>query len=390
MNRIFTVDLGPKTWDSNLGRIQLNLPATPYEMLDVLDKLNVSSPEEVGTRWVQYWDYKYLSDCIRGKVGFVQLNALAERLSTMEPELQEPFRALVEMERRRDPQNLSVERLLVLADHAQDVRVVADVTNDEQLGRFYCENGFIEAVNDVPEEAYELLDFEKIGFEMCQAEHGIFFHGCYAMVDEEIPQEDRVYELKKPSYTVLLEAENIWTGQKADLKLPTSREAIQDQLEQIGIVSPNQLYFTCRDCRVPNLADAFSRLTDIYEANHFAWAVEDVEEKMLPTYKALLDAMHCYDLHDAADLAGSLDDYILSRHICTSEDMAREVLKVTVAPEELAVLEKHIDLSGYGEELLEIEMGRGQSAMTDYGHIQRADGEVMFERPEQPEPEMQM
>ena len=390
MNKIFTVDLGPKPWDSNLGRIQLNLPATPYELLDVLDKLNVSTPEEVDTKWVQYWDHKYLSDCIRGKVGFVQLNALAERLSAMEPELREPFHALVEMERRRDPQSLSVERLVVLADHAQDVHIAPDVTNNEQLGRFYCDNGFIDAVNDVPDEAYQLLDFEKIGREMCQAEHGIFIHGCYAMVDEELPPEDRVYDLKKPSYTVLLEVENIWTGQKVDLELPANREAIQDRLGQIGVKFPNQLYFSCRDCRVPNLADAFSRLTDIYEANHFAWAVEDVEEKMLPTYKALLDAMHCYDLQDAADLAGSLDDYILSRHICTAEDMAREVLKVIVAPEELAVLEKHIDLNGYGEELLENEMRRGQSAMTDYGHIQRADGEMMFDCPEQPEPEMQL
>ena len=384
------MDLGPKTWDSNLGRIQLDLPATPYEMLDVLDKLNVSSPEDVGTRWVQYWDHKYLSDCIRGKAGFVQLNALAEQLSTMEPELREPFHALVEMERRKDPQSLSVERLLVLADHAQDVRMVADVTNDEQLGRFYCENGFIEAVNDVPEEAYELLDFEKIGFEMCQAEHGIFFHGCYAMVDEEIPQEDRVYDLKKPSYTVLMEVENIWTGQKMDLELPTCREAIQDQLGQIGIVSPNQVHFTCKDCRVPNLADAFSRLTDIYEANHFAWAVEDIEEKMLPTYKALLDAMHCYELHDTVELAESLSDYTLSRHICTAEDMARDVLALIVASKELDILEKHVDLYAYGTELLEMEMERGQSAMTDYGHIQRADGEMMFECPQQTEPEMQL
>ena len=390
MNRIFTVDLGPKTWDSNLGRIQLNLPATPYELLDVLDKLNVSTPEEVGTRWVQYWKHLFLGDCVNGKIGFVQLNALAERLSSMEQELQESIHALVEMEWCKDPHSLSVERLVVLADHAQDVHMIPDVTNDEQLGRFYCDNGFIDEVNDVPEEAYELLYFEKIGREMRQAEHGIFFRGCYVVLDENIPQEDRVYELKQPSYTVLMEVENNWTGQKADLELPTSREAVQDHLEQIGIVSPNQLHFTCRDCRVPNLTDAFSRLTDIYEANHFAWAVEDVEEKMLPTYKALLDAMHCYDLHEAADLAENLSDYTLSRNICTAEDMAREVLKVAVAPEVLAVLEKHIDLKGYGEELLEIEMGRGQSAMTDYGHIQRADGELMFECPQQTEPEMQL
>ena len=120
----------------------------------------------------------------------------------------------------------------------------------------------------------------------------------------------------------------------------------------------------------------------------------DLDETLLDFPRAERENFHAVFARFAALPAGAYERFHVINDglwkLLERGEIAREVLKVIVAPEELAVLEKHIDLNGYGEELLENEMRRGQSAMTDYGHIQRADGEMMFDCPEQPEPEMQL
>ena len=51
---------------------------------------------------------------------------------------------------------------------------MVDALNDRQLGRFYAENGFVPEVENLSDEAFNLLDFEQIGRKMRKGEDGTF------------------------------------------------------------------------------------------------------------------------------------------------------------------------------------------------------------------------
>ena len=58
---------------------------------------------------------------------------------------------------------ITTQELMMLASNVDHCQVLADVNTDEALGKFYVENGFREDLDALPDSAYALLDYAKIG-----------------------------------------------------------------------------------------------------------------------------------------------------------------------------------------------------------------------------------
>ena len=186
--KVFSVYLGDPDSSSHA---ELDLPATPWELIDALDKLRLKDGQD------PYWQVEDI-----GRYGFLapllddcdlyQFNALAEQLSTFDRVEDIAFEGLVQMEVDKLCQtnggDLTLQRLLDLAYSVDRCHVVPGVRDDEALGRFYVENDFLPELEQVPDSVLELLDYAKIGEKMRRDEHGAMTPNGYVVREAELRQ----------------------------------------------------------------------------------------------------------------------------------------------------------------------------------------------------------
>ena len=396
MNKIFGVELS-----SGSGRYcELDLPATDYELLDALDKLRLANGEPMRLEVCNYYDFAYLAPFLSDTSNLYELNALSRKLADLNPAQQTAFAGLLKMEVKKRDGDILVPKLIDLAYSADCCHVVAEALNDSQLGRFYADNGFISLTDKTPDSVYELLDFEALGRKARNEEGGVFVerdaYGCcgYVVRHTDLVEAYKDMDLapKKPPYTVLLELTKGWFHDSAydsektvQLWFPSSPAEMDHALNELGAATWSEVSFQCIDCRVPALMDAVSGANNVAEVNRFSQWLDNIPQEKLAGYKALLAATQCRDLQNAMMLMDALDSYIFTPSFSSPEDVARGELKVTMAESDAEILVPHVNLYTYGEALLQSQ----HAILTEYGVIERQDGQPMLTRQSQ-EMEMKM
>lgn len=396
MNKIFSVELS-----GGSGRYcELDLPATDYELLDALDKLRLVNGEPMRLEVCNYYDFAYLAPFLSDGFNLYELNALSRKLAALNPIQQTAFAGLLKMEIENRDGDILIPKLIDLAYSADCCHVVAEALNDSQLGRFYADNGFIPITESVPDSVYELLDFEALGRKARKEEGGVFVdrdtYGCsgYVVRHADLAEAYKDMDLtpKKPPYTVLLELTKGWfhdpayDSEKAvQLWFPSSPAAMDHALNELGAATWSGVSFQCVDCRVPALMDAVSSANNVAEVDRFSQWLGNIPQEKLAGYKALLAATQCRDLQNAMMLMDALDSYIFTPSFSSPVDVARGELKVTMAESDAEILLPHVNLYTYGEALLQSQ----HAILTEYGVIERQDGQPMLTRQTQ-EMEMNM
>lgn len=383
MNKVFELYIANALRDEERYAV-LDLPATPYEMLDALERAGCRSSEEAYYQVEEYLDFEYLESVISPDCSLNHLNALAEKLSELNDRQSITFEGLLRMEQEKNEGQISIHTLLQLAHNADCCHVVGEARNDSQLGRFYAENDFFEELADLPDKVFELLDFERIGREQRQAEGGVFTRGGYVVQNtelEQIPLPDD--PPPKPDYTVLLEVGHAFfnAGENADrsavIRLPASEEELDKTLEELDAVCWEECGFVCLDCAVPWAREWMEDEENLGTIRPFAEKLDQLQRQgQLPKYKALLLATGCEDLQDALELVDSVKEMVFSPEIDSPKDVALAELQTVFDGENLKNLLRHLDLDGYGQELIAAD----HEALTPYGLLHRQDGEPIPSR----------
>lgn len=76
----------------------LNLPASPYEMLDAMDKLRLSEGSDIKFRVDEYYRFGSLVPFLSELNDLCALNALAQKLSELDDRQEIAFEGLLKME----------------------------------------------------------------------------------------------------------------------------------------------------------------------------------------------------------------------------------------------------------------------------------------------------
>lgn len=146
----------------NSNHAELELPATPWEMVDAMDKLRLSEGQKPYWQVEDMGRYEFLAPHLDG-YDLYQFNALAEKLRTFSDVDAVAFEGLVQMELNNLYQNnggdLTLRRVLDLAYSVDCCHVVPGITDDAALGQFYVENDFLPALATVPDSVLEMLDY---------------------------------------------------------------------------------------------------------------------------------------------------------------------------------------------------------------------------------------
>ena len=150
-------------WTNSHEEMYLDLPAAPWELVDAMEKLNLTEEADLYVQAEEYYDFDYIQSFIPESTSLSQLNELCATLNSMDEMDRIGFRGLLQSSAFYDRFNLSVEKLMDIALAKGCYHIAEGVGNDAQLGRYLCLNGFIDGTLELPEKLYELLNFEKIG-----------------------------------------------------------------------------------------------------------------------------------------------------------------------------------------------------------------------------------
>ena len=394
--KIFQVYLAKADVPNNDAYATLDLPASPWELWDAIEKVRLKDGEELYMEIEDYYDFSCLAPHLSGlDITLMELNNLAAHLSELDELQQIGFNGLlqiaVERKRWENAGILTVQDMRDLSVSA-DCCHVADVTDDAQLGRFYAENDFVPEVNGLPNELFEMLDFAKLGKKMRIEEGGVYTGNDYVVQSRNLRTAPPCQKglPQKPDYLFRLMLglhPDIGDDRTTELDLPASEEALAAAQEQLGTLNWENTVVLNYDGILPN-AVFFADLPSELEAfNALAKAVRDMPRSEMTKLKALLEQFEVRDIETAMRLTEHLDNYILTPDLSSPQETAIDQLRFMTDEHSMELLIPHVNLYTYGCDVIKED----NAVLSPYGLLHRADYQPMLTPVQQiQEPEMTM
>ena len=378
MDKAFTVSLCNPDKDTY---VTLELPADPYAVLDAWERLRLAPDTRVEWEMEDYGEFPVLFPGLQSGEGFPALNALAERLTSLDSRQRTAFEGLVKLQ---DGRPMEPDALITLSEQAKHCQVAPEATDDASLGRVYAANGSIPEVKDVPDKVFELLDFQLLGRRIRQSEGGVFTRQGYVVPDGNWkPTEGQEPRIAPEVPTGFFRLELRLGEERAELTLPAGQELVEvrERMEAVGL--PN-CAVTAFHSRVPQLPAAWATPERLDTLNCLAIRLMVLAERdslALIKYKSVLEVSSISSLEDAMALTERLGAYNLNWAAASPEDVARGELRRSMGEENADLLCRYLNLYGYGEALIQQYGGE----LTDYGLLTRADGQPV-QKPLPPQP----
>ena len=385
--RILRVYLAKNDTPYSAAYAKLELPASPWEVWDALDKVRLQTDDILYMEIEDYFAFEYLSPHLDGlDISLNELNDLAAQLAALDEVQGIAFEGMFSIEvQRKVNTNGGVITLQDLRDLAVSAKTdcyhVVDAADDAQLGRFYAENGFIPELDGISDGVFEMLDFAGIGRMMRCSENGVFVNSLYVLRDGELTTAPPVQKTlpEKPGYLFRLTLglhPDIGGNRTTELDLPASEEALAAAQEQLGTLNWENTVVLNYDGILPNAAFFADLPSELETFNEIAKAVQDMPfpEKQLPKLKALLEQFEVQDIETAMGLTEHLDDYVLTPEISSPQETAIDQLHFMTDDHSVELLISHVNLYAYGCDLIRED----NAVLSPYGLLHRADYQPML------------
>ena len=385
--RLFHVYLAKECIPNNEAYAKLNLPASPWELWDAMDKVRLQTDDILYMEIEDYDAFEYLSSHLDGlDISLNELNDLAALLSALDEVQEVAFEGLFSIEvQKKVNANGGVITLQDLRDLAVSAKTdcyhVVDAADDAQLGRFYAENGFIPELDGISDGVFEMLDFAGIGRMMRHSENGVFVNSLYVLRDGELTTAPPVQKTlpEKPGYLFRLTLglhPDIGDDRTVTLILPAAEAELLDAQAQLGTEGWEGVAVIDYDGIIPYAAEFTDLPMELEEFNVLAAAVRDMPspEKQLPKLKALLKQFEVQDIETAMGLTEHLDDYVLTPEISSPQETAIDQLHFMTDDHSAELLLSHVNLYAYGCDLIRED----NAVLSPYGLLHRADYQPML------------
>lgn len=383
--KIFEVYLAKEGVPNNEAYAKLDLPASPWELWDAMEKVRLKDGEALYMEIDDYYAFEYLAPHLEElDISLNELNDLAARLATLDEVQGIAFEGLFSMEVQKKVNTnggvITLQDLRNLAVSAKtDCYHVVDAADDAQLGRFYAENEFIPELDGVSNEIFEMLDFTGIGRMMRCSENGVFVGSLYVLRDGELTTAPPIQKTlpEKPGYLFRLTlglCPDFGGDRTAVLDLPASEEALVAAQEQLGTLNWENTVVLNYDGIVPNVATFADLPMELEEFNAFTKAARDIPRFEVPKLKALLEQFEVQDIETAMGLTEHLADYVLTPDLSSPQETAIDHLRFMTDDHSAELLLSHVNLYAYGCDLIKED----NAVLSPYGLLHRADYQPML------------
>ena len=383
--KIFHVYLAKEGVPNNESYAKLDLPASPWEVVDALDKVRLNEGEQLYMEIEDYDAFEYLSPHLDGlDISLNELNDLAARLATLDEVQGIAFEGLFSMEVQKKVNTnggiITMQDMRDLAVSAKtDCYHVVDAADDAQLGRFYAENDFVPELEGISDAVFEMLDFAGIGRMMRCSENGVFVDSLYVLRDGELTTAPPVQKALpgKPGYLFRLTLglhPDIGDARTVTLDLPAAEAELLDAQEQLGVEGWEGVTVIDYDGIIPYAADFTDLPMELEEFNAFTKAARDIPRFEVPKLKALLEQFEVQDIETAMGLTEHLADYVLAPEISSAQETAIDHLRFMTDDHAAKLLLSHVNLYAYGCDLIKED----NAVLSPYGLLRRADYQPML------------
>ena len=385
--KVFAVYLAKEDVPNSEAYATLELPASPWELWDAMEKVRLKDGEALYMEIDDYYAFEYLAPHLEElDISLNELNDLAARLATLDEVQGIAFEGLFSMEvQRKVNANGGVITMQDMRDLAVSAKTdcyhAVDAADDAQLGLFYAENDFIPELDGVSDAVFKMLDFAGIGRIMRCSENGVFVGSLYVLQDGELTTAPPVQKTlpEKPGYLFRLTLglhPDIGGNRTTELDLPASEEVLAAAQEQLGTLNWENTVVLNYDGILPNAAFFADLPSELEAFNEFAKAVQDMSspEKQLPKLKALLEQFEVQDIATAISLTECLDDYVLTPEISSPQETAIDQLHFMTDDHSVELLLSHVNLYVYGCDLIKED----NAVLSPYGLLHRADYQPML------------
>ena len=370
---------------NNEAYAKLDLPASPWELWDALDKVRLQTDDILYMEIEDYYAFEYLAPHLDGlEISLNELNDLAALLSALDEVQEAAFEGLFSMEvQRKVNANGGVITLQDLRDLAVSAKTdcyhVVEAADDAQLGRFYAENDFVPDLDGVSNEVFEMLDFAGIGRMMRCSENGVYVNSLYVLRDAELTTAPPVQKTlpEKPGYLFRLTlglCPDFGGDRTAVLDLPASEEALVAAQEQLGTLNWENTVVLNYDDILPNAAVFADLPSELEEFNAFTKVARDIPRFEVPKLKALLEQFEVQDIETALFLTEHLADYVLTPDLSSPQETAIDHLRFMTDDHSAELLLSHVNLYAYGCDLIRED----NAVLSPYGLLHRADYQPML------------
>ena len=385
--KVFAMYLAKEGNPNSDAYAKLDLPASPWELWDALEKVRLQTDDILYMEIEDYYAFEHLAPHSDGlEISLNELNDLAALLSALDEVQEVAFDGFLRMEvQNKVDINGGVITLQDLRDLAVSAKTdcyhVVDAADDAQLGRFYAENDFVPELEGISDAVFEMLDFAGIGRMMRCSENGVFVGNCYVLRDSELTAAPPCAKglPSKPSYLFRLTLglhPDFKDVRTVTLDLPATEAKLSAAQEQLGTLKWENTVVLNYDGILPNAASFADRPVELEAFNELAAVVRDMSspEKQLPKLKALLKQFEVQDIETAIGLTEHLDDYVLTPEISSPQETAIDQLHFMTDDHSVELLISHVNLYAYGCDLVRED----NAVLSPYGLLHRADYQPML------------
>jgi len=396
--KVFAVYLAKEDVPNSEAYATLELPASPWELWDAMEKVRLKDGEALYMEIDDYYAFEYLAPHLEElDISLNELNDLAARLATLDEVQGIAFEGLFSMEvQRKTNANGGIITMQDMRDLAVNAKTdcyhVVDAADDAQLGRFYAENEFVPELDGISDEVFEMLDFAGIGRMMRCSENGVFVGSLYVLQDGELTAAPPVQKTlpEKPGYLFRLTLglhPDIGDDRTVTLILPAAEAELLDAQAQLGTEGWEGVAVIDYDGIIPYAAEFTDLPMEMEAFTEFTKAVKDIPARQvqLPKLKALLEQFEVQDIGTAILLAEHLDDYILTPELSSPQETAVDQLHFMTDDHSVELLISHVNLYAYGCDIIKED----NAVLSPYGLLHRADYQPMLS-PVQQSQEMEM
>ena len=372
--------------------VELTFPVSQYEMMDAFEQIHTKSPGDVYWQVDEFYCFDYLAPHLDESMSIFEFNSLTEQLSKLDARQVIAMEGLLNMAVQKHMQEnsgpITEQEPMMLASNVNRCHVLADIHTDEALGKFYVENGFREDLDALPDSVYALLDYAKIGKQMCESAAGTFTPHGYVVRTEELEPLPDCEPQREISYMIRLTLMNHENEQKtAVLDLPATEQRLLEVQEELAAPEWYDAQFTGCDAIVPQLNTMLTDVEDLPRINELAQSLQELKASgQLTKFKAVVGATQCETLEDVFDRLEKLSQYCFETKICDKDALVRDELEFVLGGKDADLIYKHLNREAYAEDVLK-QYG---AELTPYGMVNREDFGPLHEPiPEQQQEQMQ-
>ena len=349
--------------------VELTFPVSQYEMMDAFEQIHTKSPGDVYWQGDEFYCFDYLAPHLDENMSIFEFNSLTAQLSKLDERQETALEGLLQMQADKHMQENS--GIMMLASNVDRCHVLADVHSDEALGKFYVENGFREDLDALPDSAYALLDYAKIGKQMREDEGGVFTPHGYVVRTEELQPLPDCEPQRELSYMIRLTLMNHENEQRAAvLDLPATEQRLLEVQNELDAPEWFDAQFTGCDAIVPRLNTLLTDVEDLPRINELAQSLQELKASgQLTKFKAVVGATQCETLEDVFDRLEKLSQYCFETKICDKDALVRDELEFALGGKDADLIYKHLNREAYAEDVLK-QYG---AELTPYGMVNRED-----------------